>query len=188
MNYDKKSDKLYLIIPAAVIVVAVLCVVWSAASGWRSVYRYAGQISGAAREYDLDPALLAAVAKAESGFNKDAVSEKGAVGLMQLLPETAGYIADKIGYGGQIRLKDPQCNVTLGAAYLRYLFEKFDGEFEVLCAYNAGEGRVRGWLEDETLSSDGKTLTVVPFKETREYVARVLKYKKQFDGSFAKSR
>lgn len=188
MNFNGKSDKLFLIIPVAIIVVSVLCVAWAALSGERSIYKYADRICVAARKFDLDPALVAAVAKAESGFDKDAVSEKGAVGLMQLLPGTAEYVADKIGYDERIRLDDPQCNITLGSAYLRYLFEKFDGEFEVLCAYNAGEGRVRGWLEDEALSSDGKTLTAVPFRETREYVARVLKYKRQFAGSFAKSR
>ena len=149
-----------------------------------SFYRYANIIKKTADRYGLEPGTVAAVIKAESNFDKNAVSQKGATGLMQLLPETAEYIAEKIGYTEKINLKSAECNIELGCAYLEYLFEKFTTEREVLCSYNAGEGRVTAWLSDKTYSSDGKTLEYIPFSETREYVDRVVKYKRKYSAEF----
>jgi soluble lytic murein transglycosylase-like protein len=103
----------------------------------------------------LDPALVLAVVQAESRQKADAVSPKGAVGLMQLLPETAAEI-------GFPDAADPASNLEAGCRYLAALLESFGGDVELaLAAYNAGPGAVRHWG------------TVPPYRETRTFVARV---------------
>jgi soluble lytic murein transglycosylase-like protein len=113
-------------------------------------------IAVATRE-GLDPALVLAVVEAESGQAADAVSPKGAIGLMQLLPETAAEI-------GYPHAADPANNLEAGCRYLAALLESFGGDVELaLAAYNAGPGAVRRWG------------TVPPYRETKTFVARVAK-------------
>jgi soluble lytic murein transglycosylase len=123
-------------------------------------------VRGHARNYGIDPALLAAVIYQESKFDAEAKSSSGAVGLMQLTPETAKGIAIRTG-GSAFRVSDlrnPEINVRYGCWYLRHLFRKY-GEWRlVLAAYNAGQGNVDRWLRD------GRG---IEFAETREYVERV---------------
>lgn len=117
---------------------------------------YAGLIREAASEFRLDPGLVAAVIRAESGFSPKAVSRKGARGLMQLMPATARRLGVRHPF-------DPAENVRGGAAYLSELAERYgEGAHElILAAYNAGEGAVAAWGG------------VPPFRETRDYVRRV---------------
>jgi len=180
------KDRLLFIVPFAIVVAAIFLCLLFAVIKIGSFYGYAQSIKKSAYKYGLEPETVAAVIKAESNFDKNAVSQKGAIGLMQLLPETADYIAEKTGYAEKINLKSADCNIELGCAYLAYLFEKFTTEREVLCAYNAGEGRVTAWLSDEAYSSDGKTLEYIPFSETREYVGRVEKYKQEYSAKFSR--
>lgn len=179
MKFDK--TKLIYIFPAIVILTIVSCLIIFSISGNRSFYRYSGQIKQYAERNNLDPAFVAALMQAESGFDKNAISDKGASGLMQLMPETAEYIAGRIGYDKKINLRSAECNICLGTAYLAYLYDKFDNETVVLCAYNAGEGRVVGWLKDSACSIDGINLLYIPFSETRKYVERVRKYKLKYE-------
>jgi soluble lytic murein transglycosylase len=128
--------------------------------------RYEQIVRGHARNYSLDPALLAAVIYQESKFEADARSKSGAIGLMQLLPDTAKGIAIHTG-GTQFRvsdLYDPEINVRYGAWYLRHLIEKYDNEQTALAAYNAGQNNVDRWRRD------GRG---IQFSETRAYVDRV---------------
>ena len=129
--------------------------------------RYEQIVRGHARNYDLDPALLAAVIYQESKFKADAHSKSGAIGLMQLLPETAHGIAVHTG-GTRFRtadLYDPELNVRYGAWYLRHLLDKYGSEQLALAAYNAGQANVDGWR------AAGKG---IEFPETRDYVDSVL--------------
>jgi soluble lytic murein transglycosylase len=124
--------------------------------------RYEAIIEGHARNYELDPALLAAVIYRESRFDAAAKSKAGAIGLMQLTPETARGIALRTG-GTRFEvadLYDPELNVRYGSWYLRHLLDAYGGDLRrALAAYNGGQGNVsRGVL----------------FPETREYVDRVL--------------
>lgn len=125
-------------------------------------------ILAAAREHGLEPALVAAVAAAESGFDARARSPKGAVGLMQLLPATARRfdVRDRL---------EPAQSLRGGAAYLRWLHGRFGGDLvRVLAAYNAGEGAVE--------AAGG----VPPFGETRAYVPRVLDWLDAYATGFAR--
>jgi soluble lytic murein transglycosylase len=118
-------------------------------------------VRGHARNYELDPALLAAVIYQESRFDARAESSSGAIGLMQLLPETAKGIALRTG-GSRFEvadLYDPEINVRYGAWYLRHLLTKYGGDVhKALAAYNGGQGNVDRGVE---------------FDETKAYVARV---------------
>lgn len=181
---SKKEKILFIVLPFAVLIIAVAAVFFAVGKP-HGVNRYSRAIKGYAQKYGVEPELIAAVVRAESSFNPNALSEKGAEGLMQIMPETAEFIAQTIFYEKDVDLFDWECNLELGTAYLAYLFEKFDGEYEVLCAYNAGEGRVVAWLNDSAYSSDGKTLDIVPFKETRVYAQKVTDYKKRYARYFA---
>lgn len=125
--------------------------------------------------FGAERALVVAVIKCESGFNEYASSAKGARGLMQLTDKTFDYIVDYNGLGFD-SVFDPYENVAAGRAYLDYLFARFDGLDEVLCAYNAGEGRTRSWLDDTLYSDDGRKIKSIPFKETAKYVKKVKTY------------
>src|SRR4029078_5461283 len=130
-----------------------------------------------AAEKDLDPALIAGVIFTESRF-RDATSHAGAKGLMQLMPDTADYIARKSGGTRFTRadLATPQINISYGTWYLRYLLNKYKGNtILTLAAYNAGEGKVDQW--GGAAAAQGERFRVashIPFKETRDYVHRVL--------------
>ena len=119
-------------------------------------------ISNAARMHGLDPALIKAVIKAESDGIPGALSEKGAMGLMQLMPDTAAglFVSNPF---------DPESNIWGGAKYLRQMLDKFRGNVILaLAAYNAGPGSVE------------KFGGVPPFPETREYVKRVLTFWQEY--------
>ncbi len=126
-----------------------------------------------------EPALVFALIKAESGFCADAVSSAGAVGLMQLLPSTAKFVCEREGMEfDEARLTDQEYNVTLGCLYLKYLLRRFPVPETAVAAYNAGEGVVGEWLENENYSKDGKNLFSIPYPETRTYVKKIVKFKK----------
>jgi soluble lytic murein transglycosylase len=139
--------------------------------GWYAKHRYPlayeHVIVGHARNYELDAALLAAVVYRESKFDSDARSASGAIGLMQLLPETAKGIAVHTGGKEFVvqDLYDPEINVRYGAFYLRRLLRKYGDERLALAAYNAGQRNVDEWLAAER---------GIVFPETREYVDDVL--------------
>jgi peptidoglycan lytic transglycosylase len=129
-------------------------------------FRYQEIVLAHARNYRLDPALLAAVIYQESKFDANARSDRGAIGLMQLLPGTAKGIAERTG-GSKFRLSDlydPELNVRYGAWYLRHLLDKYGDERTALAAYNAGQDNVDTWRRE------GKGIA---FAETRHYVKRV---------------
>lgn len=129
-----------------------------------------------ADEYGLDPALVCAVINVESNFDPDAQSSKGAKGLMQLMDDTAGWIAPQVPVENfnVFRIKEPELNIQLGCWYLSYLERQFDGDLTlIVAAYNAGSGNISKWLEDESYSKDGKTLSSIPYKETRNYVYKI---------------
>jgi len=128
--------------------------------------RYASIVRGHARNYDLNPALLAAVIEQESKFRADAKSSAGAIGLMQLQPATARGIAIRTG-GTKFVLSDlydPEINVRYGAWYLHHLLLKYGDERLALAAYNAGQENVDRWRAQ----GEG-----VQFPETRAYIDKV---------------
>jgi soluble lytic murein transglycosylase len=132
--------------------------------------KYSTIVRAHAHNYDLNPALLAAVIDEESKFHADAKSSAGAVGLMQLLPATAKGIAIHTGGSKFVTsdLYDPEINVRYGAWYLHHLLQKYGDERLALAAYNAGQQNVDTWR------AEGKG---VQFPETRAYVDKVERLK-----------
>ncbi|GAA0674186.1 lytic transglycosylase domain-containing protein [Clostridium cadaveris] len=139
-------------------------------------FKYKDIIIEEAKKYDISPYLVASVIKAESSFNSDARSHKNAKGLMQITEETAYDIATQMGIEGYdvSMLHEPEVNIAMGCWYLNDLSKEFNGNMDlVLAAYNAGRGNVQKWLKDNRYSSDGETLSYIPFAETDKYVKKV---------------
>jgi soluble lytic murein transglycosylase len=130
------------------------------------------------RRHGLDPALVAAVINVESGWAPDVRSHAGAVGLMQLLPATAAFIAEQPDRPSPPvdRLTEPEVSIAYGTWYLRYLVDRHGAVPLALAAYNGGEDNVRRW--EERARAEGRTLRVpqdIPFPETRSFVTKVLR-------------
>ena len=134
------------------------------------------------RGTSFDSSLILAVIKAESNFNANAISEKGAKGLMQITDKTFAYVSEKfeLGYDSE-DVFDTAKNIRVGVLYLDYLNKKYRDITVMLCAYNAGEGNVDDWLKDERYSHDKRALYYIPFPETEKYIRKIEFYKKVFD-------
>jgi soluble lytic murein transglycosylase len=133
------------------------------------------QLSGV---YKIDPMLLAAIVKTESGFFPYSSSRKGALGLMQMLPETAEQVAAelKIDYQDPDDLYREEINLRLGTHYFSGLLKAFDGNLVLaLAAYNAGMGKVRSWHLQPYGTDQDQLIDAIPVAETRAYVRQVLK-------------
>ncbi len=148
--------------------------------------KYKEDIIKEAELNNLDPALVASIINAESRFEATAISSKGAIGLMQIMPDTAKFVSEKlnINYSEEILL-EPSMNIKIGCYYLNYLKNKFTSDEAMLCAYNAGEGVVRAWLKDKQYSIDGVNLIKIPYSQTSSYVKKINNifpvYKKMFN-------
>lgn len=144
---------------------------------WRLLYplNYQQIIVQEAKQAQLDPSLVAAVINVESRWQVDAVSRKGAKGLMQLMPTTAEWIAEKTGQAAvtEQELFLPETNIRLGVSYLTDLLTHFGSETLALAAYNGGRGNVKTWLDEGLWDGKQDTIEAIPFGETRRYVLKV---------------
>jgi soluble lytic murein transglycosylase len=166
----------------AVVAVAIVAFVQFGEPGWLQRLRYPldykAIVRAHARNYRLQPALLAAVIYQESKFNAGAKSSSGAIGLMQLQPATAEGIALRTG-GSKFRVEDlydPELNIRYGSWYLRHLLDKYGNERLALAAYNAGQHNVDEWRKEGV---------GIQFGETRHYVSRVEDLKKIYRHAYA---
>ncbi len=133
-----------------------------------------------AKEYNVDENLIYAIIKAESNFDPNAVSGKSAKGLMQIVDETAIDIAKtlslKLSEDELIeKLNDIDLNINLGTKYMSMLLKKYENIAIALTAYNAGIGTVDNWIEKGTIKSDGSDVENIPYKETNQYVRKILR-------------
>lgn len=166
-----------ILILAAVILTALH---YSRRSLLKTLYprQYADIVEVYCKEYNLSENFIFAVIKCESDFEKDAVSYTGAVGLMQIMPDTFEWINMKLGDSLTFdQATDPQVSVRFGCYLYSYLLEKFGSEELAIAAYHAGIGSVQKWLADEKYSADGKSLHTIPFPTTEKYVKNVIKTK-----------
>ena len=139
---------------------------------------YTDLIARYAEEYNLRPAFVTAIILNESSFRTDAESNVGARGLMQLMPDTAEWIAGKLDVSGYSfeRMYDAESNIRFGTWYLNYLSKLFRGDpVAVACAYHAGQSTVASWLSDRSISPDGIALPLenLPNGPTKTYAGRV---------------
>ena len=142
--------------------------------------KYQQQVDRAAETYNLEKSLIYAVIRTESHFDPEAESHVGAVGLMQLMPESFEWLQGLRGQKLDIsELNNPDVNIDYGCYLLRYFYDYYGSEETAVAAYNAGFV-VGDWLKDPNYSSDGKSLDAIPYGETERYVEKVMKAKKMY--------
>ena len=144
----------------------------------RKIYKidYSEYVERYSEEYQVDKYLIYAIIKAESNFSEEAVSSKGAKGLMQLMQTTAEEIATKINIEvTEENILDPDININLGTKYISILIQKYGNIGLSLSAYNAGSGNVDKWIANGTLKNDGSDIENVPYTETNNYVRKILR-------------
>jgi lytic transglycosylase len=167
----------------AVVLVLAGFLGWTA---WRSDYvqmrfvylwPYQEEIVTYSHKNNVDPFLTAAVIKNESGFKPGAVSRVGAVGLMQIMPDTGEWIAGQMGLKQYsfAALYQPETNIRMGCWYLSELHHEFKGNMVLmLIAYNAGRGNTHVWMKANGWDYHYGNVAAIPYAESREYVAKVL--------------
>lgn len=150
-------------------------------------FPYRTTVENYSAQWKVDKFLAIAVMKVESNFSESACSQSGAVGLMQIMPETAAWIAYRLGeepdeIADDIKnLRNPDTNIRYGTWYLAELEDEFNGNIVLaLAAYNAGLGNVREWIEQNNWSENFSDVDEIPYAETRNYVKRVLHCREKY--------
>lgn len=137
--------------------------------------KYEDYVEVYSKENNLSSSFVYAVIKCESDFDSNAVSNVGATGLMQIMPDTFSWISMRLGEDNPYsKATDPETNIKYGCYLYGYLLNKYGRVQEALAAYHGGNGNVDKWLADERYSSDGKTLHTIPFPTTDKYVKKVM--------------
>lgn len=145
---------------------------------------YKDEIRQHAQNHGINPLLVAAIIKVESDFKPGSESHKGALGIMQIMPDTAKWIMEKAEFKNVPLNKvknEIDENIKMGTWYLEFLSQKFDGnEIAIIAAYNAGPTNVMNWMKKGIWDGKLETSKNIPFGETRHYVQRVSHYYKQY--------
>lgn len=145
---------------------------------------FADDIRVSAANNEIDPHLLAAIIRVESNYQVGVKSSKGAVGIMQIMPETARWITHQAGYTDVTEydlLTRADVSIEAGAWYIHSLQQQFDHQqLLVIAAYNAGPGKVNSWLSSQKWNGDLQTVHQIPYEETRNYVRKVCYYYEKY--------
>lgn len=140
---------------------------------------YMEYIQKYSEQNNLDEHLVTAIIKTESSFNPNAHSHADAIGLMQILPETGKWIANRLGEEfKEDNLLDPETNIRYGTYYFKYLFDLFKSVDYAILAYNGGPTSVQNWIDQGILTGSYDDYANVPFQETKDYIKKV---KKQYN-------
>lgn len=149
--------------------------------------KYEEYVTKYSNELNIDPMLSYAIIKTESNFKEQVISKSGAIGLMQLMDNTAKEQAQKLNveYTNETLL-NPEKNILLGLNYFSTLLDKFNQNYILaFTAYNAGLGNVQKWISNGTIKEDGTDIENIPFKETNMYVRKIINnyemYKKLYN-------
>lgn len=138
--------------------------------------KYKEEVLISAQKNGIDPYLVFAIIKAESKFNPNAISRRGAKGLMQIMDTTGEWGAKEIGFKDftKDQLFKPKVNIEIGSWYIARLLKQYNGDIPtLLAAYNAGTGNVYKWKNNKKYSLDGIIIDYIPFEETRNYIKKV---------------
>ena len=137
------------------------------------VYKYSA-------EYNVESDWIFALIKTESNFNPNIISASGAIGLMQLMEQTAKEESEEMEIA-DIDLQNPEINIMLGTKYFSKLVKYYDNSYYLaMAAYNAGIGTVEKWIDDGIIKIDGSNIENIPYKETNNYVRKMLKNYKMY--------
>lgn len=159
-----------------IIVVAILLLVKIQILPKMYPKKYSELVEKYATEYELDPLLVYSIIKAESNFKEEARSNSNAIGLMQIMLDTAKEIGQKIDIEEitEEKLLEPDTNINIGTKYFKILLEKYNNEKLAIIAYNAGMGNLDTWLKQGIIDPEGNNLENIPFPETKNYVEKIL--------------
>ncbi len=173
-----KRKKGFLMKRLLLLVIIVLLFINTADIGrWFFSFPFQDIVVNESRDKGIDPFLTVAVMKTESGFDPKAVSVKGARGIMQIMPDTGEWIAEKkqIDNFNSDSLFYPEVNIKIGVYYLSDLYKEYQGDqVLMLAAYNAGRGNVNKWLAEKKWSGEEESISDIPYPETRQFVRKVL--------------
>jgi soluble lytic murein transglycosylase len=150
---------------------------------------YQKEIKASAEKHNIDPFLIAALIRVETNYKYHLESSKGAMGLMQIMPDTASWIAEtaKIQAFNPADLLKADVNIFLGAWYMNWLTKHYSGNMiYAIAAYNAGQGNVNQWKNNGVWDGRETSLDHIPFGETRHYVQRVLYYYHKYQNLYSK--
>ena len=182
-----KNKKLVITIVILILVIFVFLIVFKN-NLLKIMYpkKYQEVITIYQEEYGVEENLIFALIKAESNFDADAVSSKNAIVLMHLMEETAKDVARKnnieMDYNNmEDELKDCYKNINIGTKYLSTLLDKYGNKEVALAAYNAGIGTVDNWIEKGIIKADGSDIENIPYKETNNYVRKILRDYKVYE-------
>ena len=180
----KKLKHLFEFVLLIAVAAAAIFAFWSFYKGSVVPKSYGELIEKYSDKYSVPSSYVYAVVKCESDFAPNAVSGAGAVGLMQIMPETFTWLCGLSGsdYTPDM-IADPDANLDMGVFYLSWLKSRFSSWDTVFAAYNAGHNRVRNWMEDPTIFKDGKFVNI-PIKETRDYVEKVNDYASRYKKTY----
>lgn len=148
------------------------------------ILNYQAEIINYSQIHQLNPSMVEAMIFVESGFNPNAISHKGAMGLMQIMPETGEWGAKELGIKNYSSkdLLEPQKNLRVGTWYLAYLKRLYNGnDYLALASYNAGHRNVSQWIREGVWSGDSVKIEQIPFPETKKYLIKILFYKKVYN-------
>ncbi|MCF0154644.1 MAG: lytic transglycosylase domain-containing protein [Veillonella sp.] len=161
------------------------------AKHWAYPYGHQHLIQRASQDEEVPSSLVHAIILVESKYQEGAESERGALGLMQLMPDTAHWIAEQLDIKdlSDEHLRHPETNIRLGTWYIGYLLKEFHGnKVLALAAYNAGRGHVESWMEERGWDYNFSDVEAIPFPETRKYVENVMKYEERYDSLYGDHR
>ena len=179
--------KKFLAICAAVVTIYFLMSVPAIQKKFLYPFPYRSTVESYSSRWKVDKFLAISVMKVESNFSEAAHSQSGAIGLMQIMPETAAWIAYQLGEAPEEvaddieHLHDPETNIRYGMWYLAELEDEFKGnDVLALAAYNAGRGNVHKWIKENNWSENFSDADKIPYAETRDYVKRVLHCREKY--------
>ena len=189
----KTIYKIIAVIAILVIVVIIIAKVFNIEQIiLQNIYpkKYEEYVEKYAEENNIDPLLKFSIIKAESNFKENAESSSGAVGLMQLMEETAKEIAESMDEPilEKEDLKEAETNIKIGIKYYSILQKNYDGNMLLaLTAYNAGIGNVNTWIKNGIIKSDGSDIENIPYKETNMYVRKIIRNYKMYNKIYTKN-
>lgn len=179
--------KKFLAICAAVVTIYFLISMPAIQKKFLYPFPYRSTVESYSSRWKVDKFLAISVMKVESNFSEAAHSQSGAIGLMQIMPETAAWIAYQLGEAPEEvvndieHLHDPETNIRYGTWYLAELKDEFKGnDVLALAAYNAGRGNVHKWIKENNWSENFSDADKIPYAETRDYVKRVLQCREKY--------
>lgn len=176
MASKSKSKIVWAVLAATAIILATVFAAHTVVTKYLYPIKYEMYVEKYSQEYNVPENLLYAVIRTESSFESDAVSNVGAVGLTQIMPDAFDWINYKMGEDKDFdSLYDEETSIRYGAFLLGYLLDEFENPEAALAAYHAGRGNVNKWLNDKAYSKDGIHLDSIPIPDTAHYVRKVMR-------------